>query len=175
MTRSIFDSTTGNAERSGTRFTPPDAADSSLLPEIFNNPPSIAPSGEVDFHPPVERPAIDVTPLNGGKVLKIELSGKLHKSDYRHFVPIVEKAVKEHGKVRMLVQMHHFHGWDAGALWEDVKFDVQHFNQIERIAVVGNADWEKWMAIICWPFTTATIRYFSDDRLAEAETWITAA
>ena len=175
MTSSIFDSTTGNAERTGTRFTPPDAIDSSLLPEIYNNPPHISPSGVVDFHPPIERPAIDVTPVNGGKVLMIELSGKLHKYDYHHFVPVVEKAVKENGKVRMLVQMIDFHGWDFDGLWEDVKFDAGHYHDIERIAIVGDTDWEKWMALFCWPFTAATIRYFSEDRLAEAKTWIGAA
>jgi hypothetical protein len=113
--------------------------------------------------------------VNGGKVLMIELSGKLHKYDYHHFVPVVEKAVKENGKVRMLVQMIDFHGWDFDGLWEDVKFDAGHFHDIERIAIVGDTDWEKWMALFCWPFTAATIRYFSEDRLAEAKTWIGAA
>ena len=49
-------------------------------------------------------------------------------------MPVVEAAIKEHGKVRMLVVMHDFHGWTAGALWEDIKFDMHHFRDIGRLA-----------------------------------------
>ena len=174
MTRSIFDPTGGNAERSGNRFTPPDGQDSSLLPEVFTNPSSAPVNGTIDFQPPPEKPAIDVTIEDDGKFLFIQITGKLHKSDYQDFVPIVEKAVQKHGKVRMLVQMHQFHGWDLGALWEDVKFDVKHFNQIERLAIVGETTWEKWMAAFCKPFTTATIQYFSSGQLAAARAWVAA-
>ena len=62
-----------------------------------------------------------------GKVLILDLSGKLTKDDYAHFTPTVERAVKYNGKVRLLVRMHGFHGWTLGAAWEDVKFAQKHF------------------------------------------------
>ena len=109
---------------------------------------------------------------NGGKLLEVQLSGKLVKEDYAHFVPVVERLVKEHGKIRMLVNMHDFHGWTAGALWEDLKFDAKHFNNIERIAIVGETQWEHGMAIFCKPFTTAKIRYFDSASGNEALAWL---
>ena len=63
----------------------------------------------------------------GGKVLVIRLGGKLTKADYERFVPEVERLIRRHGKIRMLIQMHDFHGWTLSALWEDIKFDAQHF------------------------------------------------
>ncbi len=174
MTRSIFDPS-GNPERSGSTFTPPDADQISQLPEEFTNPPLSSSAGIVDFVPPPQKPAIDVSEEDDGKLLVIRMTGKLHKHDYLHFVPIVEKAVQKHGKVRMLVQMHNFHGWDASAWWEDVKFDVKHFKDIERLAIVGERTWEQWMAAFCKPFTTATVQYFSSEKAAEAREWITAA
>jgi len=54
--------------------------------------------------------------------LGFKLSGKLHDEDYKHFVPAVEAAVKQHGKVRLLAQFEDFHGWDLKALWDDIKF-----------------------------------------------------
>jgi hypothetical protein len=108
----------------------------------------------------------------GGKVLVVRLSGKLTKEDYHRFVPEVERLVKQHGKVRMLVQMHDFHGWTAGALWEDIKFDLKHFSHIERLALVGDRKWEAAMAVFCKPFTTATIRYFDEAKADEALSWI---
>jgi SpoIIAA-like len=172
MTRSLFDPT-GDPERSGSAFTPPDADQISQMPGEFVTPPVARSAGKVDFQPEVEKPAIDVSSESNGKLLLIRISGKLHKHDYQQFVPIVEKAVREHGKIRMLVEMRNFHGWDIGALWEDVKFDAKHFSDIERLAIVGDSRWEKLMAAFCKPFTTATIRYFPSEKLAEARAWIT--
>lgn len=109
-----------------------------------------------------------------GKVLVIKLTGKLTKDDYERFVPQVERAIKEHGKVRLLVEMHDFHGWTVAALWEDLKFDLTHFRDIERLALVGDRKWEAGMAAFCKPFTTATIRYFDQTKRDEAADWIRA-
>lgn len=115
----------------------------------------------VDFHEEV-----------AGEVLVVNLSGKLSKDDYQHFVPEVERLIKEHGKVRMVVRMHDFHGWTMGGLWEDVKFDWKHFADIERLALVGEKQWEAHMATFCKPFTKAKIRYFDQAQAAEADAWI---
>lgn len=107
-----------------------------------------------------------------GKVLAIKLTGKLTKEDYEHFIPEVERLVKQHGKLRLLVHLHDFHGWTAGALWQDLKFDFHHSRDIERLAIVGEKSWEQGMASFCKPFTSATIRYFDQTEAAQAHTWL---
>jgi hypothetical protein len=107
-----------------------------------------------------------------GKVMEIHLNGTLTKEDYAQFVPKTEELIRTHGKIRMLVMMDDFHGWDGGALWEDIKWDAKHFNDVERIAVVGEAKWQKWMASFCKPFTTAKIRYFDRGQEPEARAWL---
>jgi hypothetical protein len=82
---------------------------------------------------------LSLTEQAGGKILNVKISGKLSKEDYQEFVPRVEKLIKDHGRIRMLVAMHDFHGWEMGALWEDIKFDVKHFGDIERLALVGDS------------------------------------
>ena len=57
-------------------------------------------------------------------------------------------------------------------LWEDIKFDLKHFNHIERLAMLGESKWEKGMAAFCKPFTTAKIRYFDSKDAAAAREWI---
>lgn len=116
--------------------------------------------------------AVELREEAGGKILVLNLSGKLAKEDYAHFTPVVERAVKEHGKVRLLVRMHDFHGWTAGALWEDIKFDWRHFSHIERLALVGESRWEHGMAVFCKPFTAATVRYFDQSKADEASAWV---
>ena len=109
---------------------------------------------------------------DGSKVLAAEISGTLAKEDYVSFVPRVEELIEKHGKLRMLIQLKDFDGWDAGALWEDIKFDFKHFSDFEKLAIVGDKMWEKGMAIFCKPFTTAKVRYFDQEDLEEAKDWI---
>jgi hypothetical protein len=71
---------------------------------------------------------------NEGKVLAIQVSGKLTKADYVYFSPEFERLVSLNGKMRVLFDMTGFHGWEAGVLWEDIKFNVKHFADIERLA-----------------------------------------
>ena len=122
----------------------------------------------------LEMSPVTLKETNGGKVIEIQLTGKLAKEDYEHFVPAVERLVKAHGKIRMLVEMHDFHGWTAGALWADTKFALHHFHDIGRLAVVGEAKWEKGMATFCKPFTTAEVRYFDRAKVDEARSWVGA-
>jgi len=107
-----------------------------------------------------------------GRLMEVDLHGKLTREDYEKFVPETERLIAEYGKIRMLITMHDFHGWDAGALWEDVKWNARHFNEIERLAVVGEMTWHKWMTGFCRPFTTAKVRYFTHDQLADARAWL---
>jgi hypothetical protein len=118
--------------------------------------------------------AVSLKEINNGKVLEIHLTGKLAREDYLQFVPAVERLVKEHGKIRLLVSMHEFHGWTAGALWEDIKFDAKHFSDIERVAIVGETQWQHGMAVFCKPFTSAKVRYFDRTAEAEALAWLMA-
>lgn len=116
---------------------------------------------------------IELKEEQGGKVLEVRLSGKLAKADYEHFVPEVDRLIKANGKIRILMEMHDFHGWDAGAMWEDSKFALHHFKDIERLAMVGETKWEHGMAIFCKPFTMAKIRYFDHTNADEARAWLT--
>ncbi|WP_404308550.1 SpoIIAA family protein [Neorhodopirellula lusitana] len=112
--------------------------------------------------------------IAAGKVIEVDVTGKLTKEAYAEFMPMTEERIKEHGKVRILFVMHDFHGWDMGAAWEDIKFDMKHFNDIERLAIVGESKWEKGMSVFCRPFTTAEIKYFDIADVEKAREWIEA-
>jgi hypothetical protein len=116
--------------------------------------------------------AVELHETDEGKVLAIKAVGKLTKEDYEAFVPKVEQLIQRFGKVRILFEMKDFHGWNAGALWQDIKFDIKHFRDIERLALVGDRKWEKGMSIFCKPFTTAKIKYFDVNEADKAKIWI---
>ncbi|HYV34995.1 MAG TPA: STAS/SEC14 domain-containing protein [Gemmataceae bacterium] len=106
------------------------------------------------------------------KAVGFKLTGKLHDEDYKQFVPLVDDAIAKTGKVSILAQFHDFQGWDIHALWDDIKFSTTHCTTIERIALVGDKTWEKWMTKVCKPFTLAKIRYFDAAEIEAARAWL---
>ena len=105
------------------------------------------------------------------EVLIVKIKGKLTAADYDVFVPRIEEML-ENGKIRILFQMEDFDGWTASAAWEDTKFGLKHFNDIERIALVGHKTLEKGMALLCKAFTTADVKFFETGGMKEAKEWI---
>ena len=118
---------------------------------------------------------IEQLPAPSEKVLAFKMSGKLHDADYNTFVPLIDEVAAKAGKVRLLAQFHDFQGWDLHALWDDIKFATTHCTKIERIALVGEKTWEKWMSMVCKPFTMAKLRYFDAAQIEAAWAWLKEA
>ncbi|MGB3493354.1 MAG: STAS/SEC14 domain-containing protein [Elainellaceae cyanobacterium] len=119
--------------------------------------------------------SIQLNEEDGGKILVVQVSGMLTKADYERFVPKFDRLIEQHGKLQVLFDMTDFHGWDVSALWEDLKFDLQHLTDIERMAMVGENKWQHAMATLSKPFTTAMIRYFDHADTTAAQQWLSEA
>ncbi|MBZ0113493.1 MAG: STAS/SEC14 domain-containing protein [Thermoanaerobaculia bacterium] len=116
-----------------------------------------------------------IEPLASGdsRVLAFCLSGTLTDADYKVFVPAVEDELeKAAGPAKMLVILKDFHGWTPKAVWDDTVFATQHLHDLQRIAIVGESRWQRWMATVCRPFTRAKVRYFEADEEQSAWEWV---
>jgi hypothetical protein len=123
---------------------------------------------------PIGFDEIQVEKTASGTLVTIKVKEKLDKDDYALFVPMIESQMQKGSPVRLLIELHDFKGWTAGALWADTKFAAKHFNDIERMAVVGDAKWQKGVTTFFKPFTTADVRYFDLAAIEEAHQWIRA-
>lgn len=115
---------------------------------------------------------IEMRETQGGRILEVDLVGTLTKEDYGPLVSEFQRLVHAHGKLRVLLDMTRFHGWHAEAMWEEVKFDLEHLNEMERMAVVGEKQWQHAIASFAKPFTPAEIRYFDAAESAQARDWV---
>ena len=118
--------------------------------------------------------AIELNANAETKTLEVRASGKLSAEDYHDFEPAVDGLIAS-GKIKILFEMHDFHGWEMGAMWEDIKFATKHCRDIEKIAMIGEKNWEKWMATICKPFTMSKIKYFDAGEVEAALAWLAEA
>jgi hypothetical protein len=107
-------------------------------------------------------------------VLRVEVSGKLTRRDYDELIPSWEKIIARQGALRMLFIMKDFEGWEPGAAWEDLQFDLKYAHRIDRIAMVGEKKWQEWLSKLGSLFVKAEVRYFDAAKLPEAERWVEA-
>ena len=106
-------------------------------------------------------------------VVGFKISGTLHHEDYQTMVPAFDAAIEKTGKVRVLCWFDDFHGWDLHAMWDDTVLATTHCGKIERIALLGAAKWEKWMAPFCKPFQPfAKIKFFDPAAIDDAWNWL---
>jgi hypothetical protein len=107
-----------------------------------------------------------------GNLIAIEVDGHIQKKDYDKITPLIEKSVKEYGKIRLYIQITKIEGVEPKAFIEDVKTYFKHFKHMEKIAVVGENKWQKFWSDLAAPFVSGELKYFSHEQIAAAQTWI---
>lgn len=102
--------------------------------------------------------------------------GHVTKHDYATvLVPAVEKALKQHDKVRPYYETAaDFAGIDPSAVWEDTKVGVSHFLRWERFAVVTDVEWIKQTVKFFSFLIPGELRVFPTAEAAQARKWIVA-
>ena len=109
-----------------------------------------------------------------GNVLAFVCHGHVTKQDYATvLVPAVEKALKEHDKVRLYYETaSDFAGIEPSAVWEDTKVGVSHLLRWERFAVVTDIEWIKHTMKFFSFVIPGELRVFSTTEAAQAKKWI---
>ncbi len=104
--------------------------------------------------------------------IEIAMIGKLTHEDYKIFVPMIDKALKEAKELEidLLVDMRKFKGWDMLAAWDDFKFGVKHRNAFDKMAIVGNKKWEKTSSAMMSHMMKGKSKFFQER--GPALTWL---
>jgi hypothetical protein len=116
---------------------------------------------------------IERLPENSSATLGFRVSGKLHDADFQQtFLPAVAAAA-ERGDVGILIQFaDDFAGWDLHALWDEVSYHTRYARNIKRMALVGDARWQEWLARLSRPLPSLEVRYFPAVESAAAWGWL---
>jgi hypothetical protein len=108
------------------------------------------------------------------RVHLITLSGLLTWAEFQAFLTRVEtEDVFASGKIRVLIQLENFSGWEPGNQWGDVSFFFRHDKDIERIAIVGDPRWQDPMRVFLFAdYRQAEARFFPETDRAAARAWL---
>jgi universal stress protein A len=115
---------------------------------------------------------IEVIPINEASVYGFRVSGRLTKTDYQEFLPVLDELIQEKGKISLLVEFRDFKGWDLDAAEEDYRFGMANQDNFDRIAIVGDKAWQRWMTALSSPFVSSEIRYFDQEQKDQAWEWL---
>jgi hypothetical protein len=108
----------------------------------------------------------------GESGIEVNVVDKLTVQDYQRFRELADQMIERRGEINLLVVLKYFTGWTPAALWADLKFDVTHYNDVARLAVVGKDPSQHWMATVSRPFTAAQVKYYSFDDIDMAREWV---
>ena len=110
---------------------------------------------------------------SSGNVIGYRTVGTITPADYDEIVPEIEELVRQEGSIRMLMDMKEFHGATVKAWWSDLKFGHEFHKNIDKMAIVGDKSWEKWLTSLIKPLSYAReARYFHTADIDAAWTWL---
>ncbi|NQV85045.1 MAG: STAS/SEC14 domain-containing protein [Rhodospirillales bacterium] len=113
-----------------------------------------------------------VLPESKGRRLYVRASGTLTDDDYKELMPRMEKAIDEFGRLRLFVDMQDLEGWEIKAAFDDFAFGLKHWNDFERVAMVGNQRWEEISAKVFDALSAGEVRFFDAAHRDTAHDWI---
>mgnify|MGYP001105369338 CR=1 FL=1 len=105
-------------------------------------------------------------------LIALRISDGVTKNDYDKVSPVIERKAKKFDQIRLYAEIGKASDIGLGAIWEDLKLDVKHFNDFSRIAVVGPADWKENLVNISRQLVPADVKYFDATEINAAKAWI---
>ena len=100
-------------------------------------------------------------------------------NDYEKIHPLIHNIIDSGKKAHGYFEMVGGSISNTAGFWEDglneinySKLNFTHSEDIEKIAIVGEQKWERWMVSIMKPFTKAWVMYFSLADKEKAMEWI---
>ena len=101
-----------------------------------------------------------------------KIVGKIRKEDFEAFLPEVRALVGQFGSVRLLLDMSDYEGIEFKAWFSDAKFGKEFHKDLEKMAVVGDKRWKKWITSLSKPTFSGQAKFFHDHDIESAWMWL---
>jgi len=115
---------------------------------------------------------LEILPESSGNVVGARVGGRLGGDECKLLAGRIEDLIKEHKRVRLLLDVSECDRIEASAAWEEFVMGVKHWNELERVAVIGGAKWSHVAARALNRITYGEAEHFTQDEIAGAWVWI---
>ncbi len=108
-------------------------------------------------------------------VIRVRLIGRLEPSAYDHINDELAVLFSGVQPVRLLIDLREFDGWTGlAALQDHLTLFTEHRRTPERVAVLGDAGWQKLAEKLASRFLPADSRYFDAAHAEQAQLWLSS-
>jgi SpoIIAA-like len=107
-----------------------------------------------------------------GNILAFKIAGGMTKKPKEQICKVLEKQIRESGKIRLLLVIESQKIMDAESLLFDLDFTLTYTDKIERMAIIGNKVWEKTWSALFGLFSHIQTQYFDRSQIKAAWKWI---
>jgi hypothetical protein len=116
---------------------------------------------------------IEIQEGKSPETLEIKIMEKVSEADLDHLIPVMKAHIAETADPRLLLIMEEFGGWDSvGAFLDELNMEANYLQKYNRIALVGDQPWEKWMTKIRNIVTAHEIKFFPAASIQHARKWL---
>jgi universal stress protein A len=103
----------------------------------------------------------------------LNISGILKKSELGGVQDKTAGDIDAGVKPRILTLLENFEGFEPGAAWGDLDFLYFHASEIEKVAIVGEPEWEHHaLAFAGAGFRSAPVKFFPSSQQVQARAWL---
>lgn len=117
---------------------------------------------------------IDVKSAPDDRIFEFTAAGTVTEADYRDvLIPALEKAIEAREHVRLLARIEpDFEGYTLGAMADDARIGLKHWNGFDRAAIVTDLGWIRTAAQALSVFIPCPVMVFPLGEEADARRWL---
>ena len=97
---------------------------------------------------------------SSGNTIGFSAIGNLESEDFATLSKEVQAVSDEAGSARLLIDLQQFVSEELSAWGADLEFAYKYHGKIEKMAIVGDQDWQEIFASQAEPFYAKDTRYF---------------
>ena len=117
---------------------------------------------------------ITMSPINGSNVLYSDIENELTCREFELMFKQVHRMIQQFGSVSIAIELNEPITMPIQIAWGKINFDCNHFDNVTKVAIIGDERLYQALPMISKPFPMAMVRHFSLFERPQAVDWLMA-
>ncbi|GAC33123.1 SpoIIAA family protein [Paraglaciecola polaris] len=118
---------------------------------------------------------ITLLPQSEGRVIGIQVSGKIDKAEEQKWIDTFNKLIAKHQQINVLISLVGDIDVGVEVAYEDLSWTLHHLSNMNKLAFVSSSRVLKWLVAVDSPFAKLVgidEKYFTPQELQDAWSWV---
>jgi hypothetical protein len=108
-------------------------------------------------------------------IIHVRIRDVMGAADQKMLESIAVELIEKGKKPRVIAVLENFKGWEKGGAGGDLGFMLEHYDDIVKMAIVGDERWkEEAFLYVGKGLRSTRVEFFSPSSLKQAEEWVSA-